>query len=501
MKVIIPKITELLASNVTEAITLDFSTATSYGEGDKVYVPYSDFPELLSYPSCIYDVFDTGTGWDYDGTNSAYDCDGSQVGDSLLTQTNGSLVSGDSYLVVYEVQARSAGNIAPYVGGTSGTDKAAIGWYFEVVTAGATDSKIGLVADLDFVGQVSNISIKKVSPSYVAKNIYESLTGANQGNWPPGDATNWVRISASNRWKMFDDYMGSQTEKLDKVSVKVKCNKCNTLAFFIAEATSLKYIISDDGKTETSTTSMTPGSGDKSFTMSTGNTWATAEKVEIYRTSDQRAFMAGTITAWNQGTGAITVSVTDYDDPAAAAPYTNWTIARVYDHETAGLYQSTVISWSEYFFSPIIYYTSKSYSFTYSFNTSCRAIFTSATNKMVRIGHMIVGNSIYLGNTKYGIRGGITDFSIKEANDFGEYTLTKRSFAAELKYTLYVAQGSIDQVFQTLSQVRATPCVWDANEDSTSYTFAIVYGFFSDFEVGIPEYNGDECDLQIQGLA
>lgn len=501
MKVVVPKITELLATNVTETTPSDYVSATTYAAGEKVLVPYSDFDELVSYPTCIFDAFDKGTGWTYDGTNSAYDSDGSQSADSLLTQTNADMESGDSYLVIFEVQVRSAGNIAPYVGGTSGTDVTAVGWYFEVVVAGSTDSKIGLVADLDFVGSVSNISIKKVSASYVPHNIYESQAAANQGNWPPDDATNWTKISASNRWKMFDDFMGSQSERLDKISVKVKCDKCNTLAFFIAEATSLTYIISDDGKTETSSTSMTPASGDMSFTVSTGNTWATGEDVEIYSRSVPTAFMAGEITAWDQGTGAITVSVTDYDDPTAAAPYTDWTIARVFDHVTTGLYQATSISWSDYFFTPIRYYASKSYSFTFSFDTSCRAIFTKPTNKMVRIGHFVVGNSILLGKTKYGIRGGITDFSVKEANAFGEYTLTQRSFAAELKYTLHVEQGTIDQVFQTLSQVRATPCVWDANEDSTSYTFAVVYGFFSDFEVGIPGYNNNECDLEIQGLA
>lgn len=501
MKVVVPKITELLASNITELTPADFSTTVTYAAGEKSLVPYSDFPDLISYGTAIFDAFDKGTGWTYDGTGSAYDCDGTQLADSLLTQTNADMVTGDGYLVVFEVTARTGGNIAPYVGGTSGTDKAAAGWYFEVIVAGSTDSKIGLVADLGFVGSVSNISIKKVSANYVARNIYESLAGANTGNWPPNDATNWVKVSASNRWKMLDDYMGSQSERLDKISIKVKCDKCNTLAFFVAESTSLTYIISDDGKTETSSTSMTPASGDMSFTMSTGNAWAIGDDVEIYRTTDQRAFMAGEITAWDSGTGAVTVSVTDYDDPAAAAPYDNWTIARVFDHVTGGLYLSTSISWSDYFFTPIRYHASKTYSFTFSFDTSCRAIFTKPTNKMVRVGHFVVGSSISLGKTLYGIRGGITDFSVKEANAFGEYTLTKRSFAVELKYTINVEQGAIDQVFQTLSQLRATPCVWDANEGATGYTFAVVYGFFSDFEVGMPAHNNNECDLEIQGLA
>jgi hypothetical protein len=46
----------------------------------------------------------------------------------------------------------------------------------------------------------------------------------------------------------------------------------------------------------------------------------------------------------------------------------------------------------------------------------------------------------------------------------------------------------------------AVPCVWDANEPDTDYSMAVIYGFFSDFEVIMPGYNHSECELEIQGL-
>jgi hypothetical protein len=503
MDVIVPKYIELLASNVAESNFSLWSTATTYDTGDKAYELYSDFPELLSYGNALFDAFETGTGWSFVGTESAYECDGTQVAESLLYQTvTSSDVAEDDYvLVTFQLVSRTAGEIAPYAAGTSGTGRTVAGWYQEVIQAGSgAGVNIGLVADSDFAGVVTNIRIKRTSIN-TGRKIYECLSDTISGTLP-SESTDWVKVATSNRWKMFDGYMSSTTERFNKTSVKVKTDKCSSLSFFETTATDLEHILSDDSFTETSTTSMTPGSGDKAFVMTTTNTiWAVGENVEIYRTSDARAFMAGEITAWDSGTGGITVSVTTYDDPAAAAPYTDWTIVRVYDHESVSLKVSQSLSWSDYFFGTIEYSKSAIKQFTYGFNTSLRAIFTGATGSMVKVGHFVVGRSIYLGKTLYGVRAGITSFSVKTANDFGEYTLTPRSSANELRYTILVASGGENAVHQTLKALDAIPCVWDANGEDTEYTFAIVYGFFSDFDVSLPDYNYSECDLEIQGLA
>ena len=42
--------------------------------------------------------------------------------------------------------------------------------------------------------------------------IYESLADNNTGNYPPDNPDKWGFISATNRWKMFDQYVNTQTE-------------------------------------------------------------------------------------------------------------------------------------------------------------------------------------------------------------------------------------------------------------------------------------------------
>ena len=345
---------------------------------------------------------------------------------------------------------------------------------------------------------MTNFSLKKIG-TYYSRDIYESQAGSNTGNFPPDDTTNWTKVSASNRWKMFDDYMSSQAENPVKISVKVKSNKCNKLAYFLVEGTTVNYILSDDSITETSTTSTTPALGALSLTFTHANTWTIGDKVEVYRTSDPRTFFYGTLTDWTQSTGVAEVTATIFDVGTGGAQ-TDWTMAKVYDAESNSLYQSEVLTWSDYFFAPIRFSTSSAHSFTYSFNTSLRVIFTSNANDTIRVGHLVVGHSSFLGGTKYGLRGSISDFSTKEANVFGEYALVKRAYAKELKYTINVLNDAIDQVFQTLTQLRATPCVWDSNNENTSLSMAIAFGFFSDFEVTVPSNNLSECDLEIQGL-
>ena len=458
MQVTVPLITNLLASNVSEASFSDWLAATTYGAGVRVYILYSDFPELLSYGDCTFDQFEVdGPEWSYDGTNSEYDCDGAQAGNTKIYQNSNVIDTDDLYLVVYEVKNYVAGEVKAYVQGGLGTARSADGTYLEVVTAGSTDTKSGVQGNATFDGSITNLSIKKIG-AYYSRDVYESQEAANANNYPPDDdGTNWAKVSASNRWKMFDDFMASQAENTVKISTKVKANKTNSLAFFLAEATNIEYIVSDDSTTETSVTNETPAAGDISMVVSTNNTWAVGQKVEVYVTADQRAFFAGTIKTWDQGTGAITITSAVYDDPAGSAPYAAWTMALVYDHESTSLYQEEVLSWTDYFFSPIRFSSSKAFSYTYSYNTSCRVIFTGSATSMIRVGHLVVGHSLYLGQTRYGLKGGITDFSTKDANSFGEYQLVERAWAKELRYTLNVLTDGLDQVFQILTQLRATP--------------------------------------------
>lgn len=116
----------------------------------------------------------------------------------------------------------------------------------------------------------------------------------------------------------------------------------------------------------------------------------------------------------------------------------------------------------------------------------------------LQVGNFIVGTNIEMGNTKYGAKIGIIDYSKKEVNEFGKATIVKRTFSKKMDVTLDVDNGIIDSVAARLNYLRSTPCLWvGANGAFESLT---VYGFYRDYSVEIAYPTHSICSLQIEGL-
>lgn len=73
----------------------------------------------------------------------------------------------------------------------------------------------------------------------------------------------------------------------------------------------------------TSSTSTTIGTGSKSFTASTGKQWQVGQYVYLARSAAPTTYMAGQVTAYNSGTGALTVDVSATN---GSGTYTDWVI-------------------------------------------------------------------------------------------------------------------------------------------------------------------------------
>ena len=96
-----------------------------------------------------------GTGWTISGGTAS--SDGTQGGNSDLTQAS-TVLSGNVYTTTY-TSTRSAGNSTVLIGTTEGTDRALTGTYTEIVTSAGTAA--GIRADLNFVGDIDNVSVKR----------------------------------------------------------------------------------------------------------------------------------------------------------------------------------------------------------------------------------------------------------------------------------------------------------------------------------------------------
>lgn len=78
---------------------------------------------------------------------------------------------------------------------------------------------------------------------------------------------------------------------------------------FVTEANSLEQSLQLVATTGTSTTSIAIGTGSKAFATQTGKAWAVGSFVYVVSSASVANMMTGQVTAYNSGTGALTVNV------------------------------------------------------------------------------------------------------------------------------------------------------------------------------------------------
>lgn len=117
----------------------------------------------------------------------------------------------------------------------------------------------------------------------------------------------------------------------------------------------------------------------------------------------------------------------------------------------------------------------------------------------VSCGVLVAGLSADLGSTQNSPKFNIIDYSRKEPDDFGNYTLVKRKFSKRMSITVMLKSTAVDGLVNILTQYRATPLVW-IGADSL-YTSLIVYGFYKDFDINIDNILYSYCDFEIEGLS
>jgi hypothetical protein len=118
----------------------------------------------------------------------------------------------------------------------------------------------------------------------------------------------------------------------------------------------------------------------------------------------------------------------------------------------------------------------------------------------VELGVFVTGQTTSIGKTQYGLRAGIVDYSKKEADEFGNVTIVERTYSKRLEGDVYVYNYDLNKVQRFLYNVRATPVLWIASDDTELAEVSNVYGFYKDFSTTIAYPDVSMCSLQIEGL-
>jgi len=83
---------------------------------------------------------------------------------------------------------------------------------------------------------------------------YTAIDSSNTGNYPPDNPTHWSGLGAENRWKMFDNYVNTQTEDTTSIEVVVDSSNTNLVGFFSLLAKSVTLELSAYGSVKSTET-------------------------------------------------------------------------------------------------------------------------------------------------------------------------------------------------------------------------------------------------------
>ena len=154
-------------------------------------------------------------------------------------------------------------------------------------------------------------------------------------------------------------------------------------------------------------------------------------------------------------------------------------------------------SWYTYFFTPVL----SKYNFTDfnlpAVNNPRITVTLTGTGNTVSLGALVVGRSTNIGDSLYGTDVGITDYSVKSQDAYGNFGITPRSYSDTATFQILVDRVSVDGIKKVLTSVRATPCVFAGSD---SYDSTVVFGFYRTFSITISYPTYSVCSMDVIGL-
>ena len=290
--------------------------------------------------------------------------------------------------------------------------------------------------------------------SATTHKVYKSVQAANIGHDPTtDDGTWWVEYSATNAWKPFD---------------KVISDVCVG-----PDVEPLVYVPSGSDGYDVS------GSDDLYLTADT-----VGGEIEL---SLSVAARASHVALFNLSAPAVTVVVKDLSS------------AEVYNETQEVGDFSDIIDWYSFFFVAPGYETEVLFEDLPIFPGYTVDITVGNGSGAPSVGQIVIGWNNILGLTSEGTEVGFQDFSTKDQNDFGQFTITERAYSRFVNFEFVLNTQNTRHVERLLADNRATPCVYWADSDMLAYgTF--VYGFFDDFAVPLKAGPKSYATLDVKGL-
>jgi len=280
--------------------------------------------------------------------------------------------------------------------------------------------------------------------------IYECINNHLSRNTPSNDGSNWTFVSPANSMAMFDRSVNTYSEGGSSSGIYVK---------------------------------LTP-----------------RQRINGIALLDMVGISSATITLFYLTTaipGGVITSTTDtYSYGITMMRNINQPGGYVQFIFNISLESRNVSNWREYFIEP------------YAIKTDCFIGFPSRSDYQIefttssancKIGAMMLGNFVELGDVGYGVSSSIDDYSIKTTNAYGVTTLTARDYTKRVNYPITVPNWAMRRSFSTLSALRTKPAVFIGSDDYR-YTPFTVYGYVSNFDVSLSFSTFSIINIEVKGF-
>lgn len=189
------------------------------------------------------------------------------------------------------------------------------------------------------------------------------------------------------------------------------------------------------------------------------------------------------------GLGGNQLVVTVRDAPGGNVVYTR----------TISLDVTLIADWYGYFFEPSVQLDTVVLTDLPPYN-NMQLSATLTGSGTVECGAMVFGLVYDIGDAEYGATAGITDYSVKQTDDFGITTFVKRAFAKRATFRMLLEAGQMRRVQSQLAEVRATPVMWIGADDVTLYSPLVLFGWYRDFAIEVAYPQQVLVSLEVEGL-
>lgn len=163
--------------------------------------------------------------------------------------------------------------------------------------------------------------------------------------------------------------------------------------------------------------------------------------------------------------------------------------------ETINLFTVAISGWYDYFFKKGSFETMASFRFPPGYGYVLRL---TINGPEVKVGVCIVGFTNSVGATRLGGSRDLVDYSRASADEYGSWTLTRRTFTSNGSFQCEVPRESAKGVFNGLASVRGTPTLWTGVEGDD---FTVLFGIVGKVRVDLATKSTRYFTVEVKGMA